>query len=476
MTDPQSLGQPVVDLPEETNNRSLIIAVSALLGILGNGVFVMLTPLLPLMQGEYNLDLTETTWVFTALTLATATSYVIFPRLADIYGDRLSAASCGVLMLMGALLPAMVKSYPALLIGATLLGLGGAAQVLNIGILRRHLTGDALVVAVTVAVIASGIGAGAGFLVGGLALQSVTIVAFFYIMAGIFALSTIAIIAIVPSTRTPSDARVGVLGTVWLIGWITILLLGLSMAPSWGYTDPMVITLVVVGLLLAAFWVLAERRSSAAVFDLSLLKIRSVSAGFGGGVLSGAVLSNTLLLVSYYVQTPAEYGYGFGLDALGTGIVFVPFAVMMVVGGYIGGIGVDRGLAMGVSITGALVAGLGSLWFVLGHGEQWEFFIGTGLVGLGIGFSYAGIFALPQLVLSEEKAGMGAGLVGTGMIIGTSVGSALVTGILSSSSVEGAPGIPQASNFIFSFITSVVFCVGTVALMAWARAPQRQTA
>ncbi|MFD6063814.1 MFS transporter [Rhodococcus wratislaviensis] len=452
-----------------TPNRSLLIGIAALLGILGNAVFVMLTPLLPLMQGEYDLNISETTWIFTALTLATAASYVVFPRMSDILGDRVAAAGCAALLMAGALLPAIVQSYPALLLGSVLLGLGGASAVLPFGILRRHLSGDALIIAVIVGVISAGIGAGVGFLVGGLVVESLTIVAFFYIMAGLFALSTLAVIATIPSDHAGSDERIGILGTAWLIGWITLLLLGLSMAPTWGYTNPMTLGLIAAGIILAVFWVLAEYRSNATVFDLKLFKIRTVFGACIGAAMVGAVLSNTLLLVSYYAQTPSEVGYGLGLDALGTSIIFIPLAVMIAVGGQIGGKVIERGFAIGVSVVGASIAGVGSAWLMLDHEAQWQFLVGTGILGLGYGLATAGVFALPQLAVPEEEAGMSAGLVGTSMIIGTAIGSALVTGILSTSYVAGAPGIPEEHLYVVSFGTSVAFCVATAAIMLASR-------
>ena len=76
--------------------------------------------------------------------------------------------------------------------------------------------------------------------------------------------------------------------------------------------------LLIAGLAGGVLWALTQRRSSSAVFDVTLLKRPYVPTACLAAGLFGAIDAAFLLLVTYYTQTPAQAGYGLGVDALGT--------------------------------------------------------------------------------------------------------------------------------------------------------------
>ncbi|WOX21600.1 MFS transporter [Streptomyces solicathayae] len=448
--------------------KRALIGIGALLVILTNAVLFILPPLLPIIQAQYGLTtVSATMWIFTALTLGGGAGYILLPRLADVYGDRNASVFASACLTVGAFVPAVGDSYPALLIGSTIMGFGSAAQMLPLGFLRRNLAEHGITTAVEVLVIATGVGIVVGMIGGGLLVQDLSLRSFFWILTAAFAATTIASFALVPhSPPAQSSGRVGALGTVWMIAWVAAVLLTLTQGLVWGGAAVAPLLAGVVG---AALWVRVERRSSAPVFDAALLKAPSVTVASLSIALFGAVNAAFLLLLSTYSQVvpaylPPEEAYGLGRTALQTGLLMVPFAVMFVVGGKVVRGPIEKGRGTAVLVNGALISAAGLAWLALAHDHPWHYLVGAGVIGLGCSMGYTAGFSIAQMAVPEEKAGMAAGVAGTAMAIGIAFGSALVTGVLSASVVP-VPGtdIEVAEESLYG--TGYWISVGLAALI-----------
>jgi MFS family permease len=423
--------------------KGMLIGIGALLVVLTNAVIFILPPLLPVIQAQYGLaTVAETTWLYTALTLGGGAGFILLPRLADLHGDRNASVAAAGFLTVGALVPAIGDSYPTLLAGCVLMGFGGAAQLLPLGFLRRGLGESGVTVGVAVLVIATGIGIVVGMIGGGAIVQSLSLQSFFAILTAVCAATTVASYLMIPhAPPAERSGRIGVVGTVWMIGWVAAILLTLTQGLVWGNAALIPLVLGIVG---GIAWVRVERRSSSAVFDVALMKTPLVTASCISIALFAAVNSAFLLLLSTYAQIIPEAlrptdSYGLGLSALQTGWLMVPFAVTFLVGGAV----VDRPVANGrgvpVFVIGALVSAAGLAWLAVAHDQQWHYLVGAAVMGLGCSIGYAAGFTMVQLAVPEEKAGMAAGVAGTFMAVGFAFGTALVSADLSASLVP-VPG------------------------------------
>ena len=439
--------------------RGALISVAALLCTVTIAVTFMLPPLLPLMKAHFGLSVSAATWIFTTMTLASGAGFVLIPRLQDVIGDRTVLRASGVILIAGALIPAIGDSYPALLIGSALLGFGSAAQMLPLGFLRRHLSGSSVATAVSVLIMATGTGVVLGMVGGGLSVKYLSLSAFFYILAASFVLTTVALLAVVPAFRPASPARIGVLGTVWMIAWVALVLLAVAQISVWGNICYL---LLAAGVLGGVAWVLVERNSKTAVFDLSMLKKPYATTACVASFLFGAVDAAFVLLVTYYTQTPAAAGYGLGTDALGTSLLMLPFALTMFISGKAAEKMVQQGRPGVILAGGAALCALGLLWLAFAHDHTWQYLIGSGIIGLGSRAGYSGSFAVPQLVVSEDQAGMAAGIPGTIMMIGAAAGSAVISVVLSLAYIPHAAGVPQGYLYTVGYLVTAIFPVGIV--------------
>ncbi|MER7794173.1 hypothetical protein [Streptomyces sp. NPDC097640] len=80
-------------------------------------------------------------------------------------------------------------------------------------------------------------------------------------------------------------------------------------------------------------WVYRERRSSAPLVDLALLRNPAVAGANVVMLLGGVGMYLLLTLVTRYVQTPRSAGYGLGVDVFVAGLVLVPFSALGFAGG-----------------------------------------------------------------------------------------------------------------------------------------------
>ncbi|MEV5513265.1 MFS transporter [Streptomyces flaveolus] len=424
-------------------SRAALIGIGSLLVVLTNAVIFILPPLLPVIQAQYGLaTVAETTWLYTALTLGGGAGFILLPRLADLHGDRNANVAAATFLTVGALVPALGDSYPTLLAGCILMGFGGAAQVLPLGFLRRGLGDSGITVAVAVLVIGTGLGIVAGMIGGGLIVQSLSLRSFFVILTAVGAATTLASYLLIPhAPPIVRTGRIGVVGTVWMIGWVAAILLTLTQGLVWGNAALVPLALGVAG---GIAWVSVERTSPTAVFDVAMMKAPLVTASCICIALFATVNSAFLLLVSTYAQIipdalrPAD-AYGLGLSALDTGWLMVPFAVTFLVGGAIVDRPVNNGRAVPVFVIGAITSAAGLAWLALAHDQQWHYLVGAAIVGLGCSMGFAAGFTLVQLAVPAEKAGMATGVAGTFLAVGFAFGTALVSADLSASLVP-VPG------------------------------------
>jgi MFS family permease len=445
--------------PEIASNRLALIAIAGVLATVTNAVAFMLPPLLPLITTSYaHNSVTAASWVFSSLILGGGAGFALIPRLTDMMSDRAITLWSGAFLTGGALAVALLDSYAGLVIGSALMGFGSASQLISLSFLRRHLGSSGLSTSVSVLIMATGTGVVLGMVGGGASVRiwpmpnhltadggipHQSLAPFFYILAALFILTTIGLLVIVPNSPAQSRGRIGVLGTLWLTGWVIVILLPLS-APQNTWLGRNALLVLALGIALAVGWALAERRAKAPVFDLKLLRKPFVTTACLSAGLFGCIDAAFLVLVNYYIQNPDVPGllshdggktgwpthiaqYGLNDDPLKTSIILLPFALTMFLSGKASERIVAKGKPGLVLVVGAAICVVGLLFLALFHDQTWHYVVGSAIVGLGSRAGYSGAYAVPQFAVAEERAGMAAGMPGTMTAIGFAVGASVIT-------------------------------------------------
>ncbi|MFF7157493.1 MFS transporter [Streptomyces sp. NPDC008139] len=442
--------RPRVERPVRTRGRNPLIAVAALLGFTSSAVTFMLTPLLPVLQREFHLTVGDVAWVLTLLLIGGGVSTILLPRLADVLGDRGAATLGAALLAAGMLVPGISHTFPAMLIGAAVMGLGSAAGQLGVGVLRRHLAGSSVHTAVIVSQVAQAVGAGVGLVAGGLALSRVSMQDFFLGATVVYVVVGICVWAVIPSSSRDAAAAFGIGNVIGLVAWIVLLLYGIKTAGSDGISSAKAIGFAAAGLGGGAVWVTLEKRSKTPVFHLALLRSGTVARTVVAGFTIGMAIQSVTFLIPFYVQTPSAAGYGLGYDALDTGLLLLPYSLL----GALAGIGAG---VLGARTRPLLVAGVGAtchcaaaLTLILamsGGASVASFLVAACVYGVGSGLVGVGLFSSIQSSVRAELTGMGIGMIGIIMTISGALGPAIYSSILQSKSVAAIPGVPAEDRF-----------------------------
>jgi len=205
--------------------------------------------------------------------------------------------------------------------------------------------------------------------------------------------------------------------------------LALSAVTAWlieggplGWTSPAALALLTVALLAATAFVLIERRSSHPMLPLGVFRSAAFSASVTAGFAFQFAAYGMQFMLAIYLQQR------WGLDALETGVVFVPFSVAWIFGTLV----INRRLVgRGPRVllgSGALTATVGALLLlgVDGRGTTPLLLLATGLTGLGSGVLSPSLNAAAMQSIDPAYAGIGSGVLNTARQAGMAMGVALL--------------------------------------------------
>ncbi|MEU5421610.1 MFS transporter [Streptomyces sp. NPDC001407] len=211
-----------------------------------------------------------------------------------------------------------------------------------------------------------------------------------------------------------------------------------------GWNDAVTWVLLAVTGCAAVAFVAVERRVKAPVLPLDLL----VRPRFACGLAIGALFQFGAYGAQFALSLRLQNAWG--LDALGAGLSFVPFATLWAFASFVLARAVTRTGPRPLLICGALAAAAGAcaLLPLGGHLNWWVFFCGSALLGLGAGLMGPSLPAVVLGALPADRSGLASGALNALRQVGGAVAIALF-GVL----LEGSPGP-----------TGLRICLGVVAL------------
>ncbi|MFJ5880639.1 MFS transporter [Kitasatospora cineracea] len=222
-------------------------------------------------------------------------------------------------------------------------------------------------------------------------------------------------------SREKSPHPVDWTGMVTFGAGLALLVLGFLRAETSGWTSAPILGAFAGGLaLLAVFAVVELRRGEAAMFDMSLLRIRTFT-----GVCLATLLSNATSLAAVFLQISYVQNV-LGYTPWQTGLRFMPMMItLFVVAGVTGGTlaNANPGVLIGASI-GFIAVGMGLITLVE-PGSGWTAMLPSMIVtGIGMGLFNPPRAAITIGVVRPEKGGMASGMGETFQQVGVAVGVA----------------------------------------------------
>ncbi|OPG12343.1 MFS transporter [Microbispora sp. GKU 823] len=422
--------------------------------------FFIVNVAIPATQRELNASPSAIQFIVAGFGIALASGLVLGGRLGDLYGRRrlfsiglavftLASAACGEAPSAG------------FLVGARVVQGAGAALLMPqvLAIINTLYTGAHRTKAFNAYGMALGFGGVFGQLIGG-ALIRADIAglgwrSIFLINVPVGAVTLLLTRRLIPESRA-TGARLDLTGAALVCLGLVAIVYPLVQGQQQGWPAWTWLCLAAAVALLAAF-ALHQRRTAAPLIDPALFRHRSFSAGVVVSLIYSMTTGSFFLVLALYLQE------GRGLDALGSGLIFLPLGLGYFVSSALSGRIAAR-LGRQVVTLGALVVALGYAALAetasaLDTGRPVAWVIpGLLVAGAGMGLIMA---PLPAIVLAgtdPRHAAAASGVLSTAQQAGGAIGVALVGMVF-----YGALGAPTPAHYPHAFALGLALLVGLAA-------------
>jgi len=422
----------------------------------------LLIPVQKPMQAELGADPTTFGWLFTATLLVAAVSVPLLGRLGDMFGKRLMLLTAVGLLTLGSLVCALTSDLAVLIAGRALQGFALAAIPLGISLLSALLPPDKVGTGIAVVSAMLGVGGALAMPLGGYVGQHADYHWLFWITVIAGGASFAAILLVVPEAPDRTRGRVDVVGALLLSAALVCLLLPMAKSADWGWTDRRTLGLLAAAVALLLVFGAVQGRVRNPLVDLVALRRRPIVLTNVASILFGFALFAMFLGTAPYLQAPEATGYGFGLSVVASGVCMLPSGIVMLL---LSSTAARLIRVVGASTTlaaGALVVALGWLGRLVLADELWQVVAGSTVVGVGVSLGFAAMPSLINTHTPRTEIAAANGLNSLARAIGTSLSSAVSSGVLAAHTLSGPlAGLPTLGAYHAVFIAC-----GTAALCA----------
>jgi MFS family permease len=418
-------------------------------------------PLIPRLAERLHTSVGNAQWALTATVLVAAVASPLVGRLGDgRHRKRIMLANLAAVVLGGAL-AAIATTLPLLIAGRAFQGLGLALMPLAMASARDHLPVERAGRVIASLSVVAAAGVGLGYPVTGLIADHGGVAVAYWVGTGVSALALALAWLVVPAPADTETSHSIDLPGAGIIGLgLVSLLVALDKASDWGWGSAGVILMIAAGLLLLVAWALYELRTTDPLVDLRLVRRRPVLTANVSGLLLGVVMYISMVGITEFVQLR---GFGLGESVFVAGLTLLPLSVMSAsVSRTLPWISARVGLRPVIPF-GALMVSASSLFFAFGHAHLWQAFVTTGLLGIGLGYTFAAMPGLIVAAVPAEETSSAMGFYQVSRYIGFAIGSGLAVTLLRA---FGDHGVPTLASYQGTALVAAGLGVLT-AIVAW---------
>lgn len=432
----------------------------------------LVVPVLATLEKDLHTTQATTTWILTAYLLSSSIFTPIMGRIGDILGKERVLLALLVVLSAGALLAALATNVTIMIVARVIQGIGGGMLPVAFGIIRDEFPKEKIPGAVGILASIAAVGSGAAIVLAGPIVGALDYHWLFWLPMILTIAAAIAARIFIPESPIRSAGRISWLPAILLSAGLVALLLPLSEAPNWGWSSGKVIGLLIAAVVLAMAWVASEQRAASPLIDMTMMRRPAVWTNNLVALLLGGGMYGVLGFLPQFSQTPRSAGYGFGASITQSGLILLPFMVMIFVAGLLTARFVNRVGGNTVVILGCVVGFAGTLMLAYAHGAEWELYLATGILGVGVGLAYAAMSGLIVAAVPAEQTGVASGMNANIRTIGGSIGTALVASIVTGN-LEPS-GFPKESGYTIGFtILTASLVLAAIAAIAIPRADNK---
>jgi EmrB/QacA subfamily drug resistance transporter len=402
---------------------------------------------LPSIQQSLHSSFSDLQWVVDAYALTLASLLLTAGSLADLFGRRLLFIIGLVAFTVGSLFCGLAQSSEWLILSRAGQGIGGAIMFsTSLALLAQAFQGRDRGVAFGVWGSITGAAVAVGPVVGGILTSGLSWKWIFFVNIPIGAFAVVVTIWRVEESRQEGARRPDWYGFVVFTAALVSLVYALIRSSEKGWTETGVLVLFVLAAFLLVAFLFLEKRSSRAMFDLSLFRNHT----FDGGAIAAFGLSASLFALLLYIVLYLQDGKGY--SALGTGLRLLVLSAGVMAAATVAGRLTQRVPVRLLIGPGLALVGVGLLLMArLDASSSWTVLIpGFIVAGVGTGMVNPPLASTAVGVVEPRRAGMASGINSTFRQVGISTGVAAFGSIFGSEvtrqlhrNLDSLPGLSQ---------------------------------
>src|SRR3954467_6113160 len=417
-------------------------SLGMLLATINSGTLIIALPDLERALGTSLLTLV---WVILAYMIASTVLVLSAGRLSDLFGRKKAYVGGFALFGLASLGAGFAATGTELIVWRVIQGVGAAFLFANSSALVTDaFPREQLGLAMGTNTMVAAIGLVVGPVLGG-ALILLSWHWVFWFNVPFAALGCLWAGGILHELAKPDSVRgFDLLGTVTFVIGLTGLVFGISRGGLEGWSDPLVIGGLVVGVVLLPLFVVIERRGRAPMLDLTIFRNRLFATATAAAFLNGLSRFALMFVFVFYYQGAQ------GDDPIEAGVKLAPLALGMLISSPLAGIAADRRGSRALAASGLLATDAGTVGMtILDVGTAyWVGGVLLFVVGVGSGLFNSPNTAAMMGEVPANRRGIAAGartlLQNTGAVVSIAFVMAIITA-----------AIPKDVLFaIFSGVTS----------------------
>ncbi len=484
----------------------------------------MLIPAIPDLIKDFNVSYSTSAWILTTYLLVGAVMTPISGKLSDIYGKKKMLLIIMIIYLVGVSIAGFATSIYFLIIARAIQGIGMSMFPIAFSIIRDQFPREKISIGQGVITSMFASGAVIGLSVGG------TIIKHYGWEATFFSIIPVAVALLIiiwrfihvdeGTTLTPqlqqpqqpehdnprqkqeekeqakaqrTGKRIGssqkgdnnsiisksdknttidIKGAITLAVTVTSFLLVLTFMETGNSSNTagssvQIFGFLIMGVISFILFILVERKNPSPLVDLKLMLHKTILPANLMIMIIGFSMFMVFQTIPILVRNPPPLG--FGEDAVNTGNVQLPFALVLLVFGPTSGFIISKLGSVKPIIAGTIITASGFLGLLIFHSS--EILVSANLAILSTGLSLTSVGAMNVIILSTPRqySGISLGMSSLMRIVGASIGPALAGMYMQThQSILNLDGIvqsfPSAESYNLIFLTATILSVASIAL------------
>jgi EmrB/QacA subfamily drug resistance transporter len=444
-----------------------VLVVTCVSTLVVNANTSAVTILLPAIAEDIDASVSTLQWAVTGYSLVGAAFIVTSGALGDVFGRRRVFIGGLLLFIASCVLIAMSTSQVGVIGGRMIQGAAGSTILASgLSLLTVASSGSERLRAVSLWGAAAAVGAAAGPLVGGLLVGSTGWQGLFWIDAAIAACCIPVTLRAIEESRDTTRVRsIDWLGTVLVATILGPLILALSKGSEWGWTSGRILLCMLSSIASVFGFVVVERRSSAPLVDLELMRNRLLIGATLGILIGAGTINGLMFAVSLYFQDPSVLA----MSPLEAGLATLPATIGLVVSAplvpkWAAKYGTRTIVALGFAIT---AGGFAMLMAVESSWEYVAFVFPFLAAAVGMSMSNGPCSSVSTSAVPVEQVGAASGISNMARYVGAAVFTSIaaaVYGSVSSDRVAAGESPADALATGFSRVALVMAIISALGI------------